>query len=342
MLPIGIEIGSNTVKAVSLVKKGKEFFLQNYSTMPAVEGGITSDNKVDLEVLAEVVKKTWASLKTHERSVSMAINQLAVFTRVLEMPQMSDVELASSINWEAESYIPVPIGQVRMEWQIMKKYENASGQKRMDVLLMAVPRALVDKYYKIAELAGLELRALEPESIAIMRALPLFKLSDAYGVIINFGESKTDIIVSSGGAISFVRSLSTGGKALTRAIETSIKLPLDQAENYKIAYGFDKTKLNGAIYQVLMPIFNVVLEEIRRAIAFQQNKDSSHSLSFLAICGAGSNLPDLNVVLSSALNLEIVTLDPLSIIKPMDKKFAISSSVNQKFLVAAGLAMNEL
>lgn len=342
MLPIGIEIGSNSVKAVELVKSNNVFFLKSYSTMPAVEGGLTSDNNVDLEVLAEVLKKTWQSLKTHERGISIAINQLAVFTRVLEMPQMSDVELASSINWEAESYIPLPVGQVRIEWQVMKRYENKSGQKRMDVLLMAVPRGLVDKYYKVAELAGLELKALEPESVAIMRTMSLFKLHDSYSVIVNFGESKTDIIVCASGVISFVRSLSTGGKALTRAIETSLKLPLDQAENYKIAYGFDKSKLNGAIYQILTPVFNVVLEEIRRAMAFQQNKDPSHPLSMLAICGAGSNLPDLNVVLSTALNLEIITLDPFLTIKPFDKTLAISSSVNQKFLVTIGLAMNDL
>lgn len=342
MNAIGIDIGSNSVKAVELVKKGDKVFLKSYAISPSTTGEINSKSSVDTEVIAEIIKKTWDSLKTKNRNIALAIDQSSVFTRVLEMPQMSDVELASSINWEAESYIPLPVNQVRFEWQIMRRYENQTGQKRMDVLLIAVPRTLIDTYYKLVSLSNLDLKILEPESISIMRTLSLFKLNETLNVIVNFGESKTDIIVNSFGSISFVRSLPSGGKALTRAISKNLEIPEEQAENYKVAYGFDQTKINGAVYATLMPIFQSVIDEIRRAIAFQQNKDATRKISTIVLCGGGSNLPDMNIVLSTALNLEVFAADPFSVITPSDKNVKISSAVNQRFLVAVGLAMAEI
>lgn len=342
MNAIGIDIGSNSVKAVELVKKGNEFFLKSYAMQPIGTSEIDMKETIAIEVTAEVVKKTWESLKTKNRNVAFAINQTSVFTRVLEMPQMSDVELASSINWEAESYIPLPLNQVRFEWQVMRRFDDASGQKRMEVLLIAVPRAIIDNYYKLTEMVNLDLKILEPESLSIMRTLPLFKIANALNVIVNFGESKTDIVVSNNGSISFVRSLPTGGRALTRAIAKSLELPEDQAENYKIAYGFDKQKLNGAIYSTLTPVFQGIIEEIRRAMVFEQNKDPSRKIGSLVLCGGGSSLPELNVVLSTALNIEVLTADPFAVIKTNDKNLKISSAVNQRFLVAVGLALSEI
>jgi type IV pilus assembly protein PilM len=339
LLPIGLDIGSNSVKMVELVKKNNQFFLKNYASMMSSSSEL---NGVDLEVTAEIIKKTWSALKTRNTGIAFAINQLSVFTRVLEMPQMSDVELASSINWEAESYIPLPINQVRFEWQVMRRYENPSGQKRMDVLLIAVPRVLIDKYYKLSTMTGLELKVLEPESVSIMRALSLFKLDLSLNVIVNFGESKTDILVNNFGAVSFVRSLSTGGKALTRAISKSLEIQEEQAENYKIAYGFDRTKLNGAVMQAMLPVIQVTVDEVRRAIVFQQNKDLSKNVKTIVLCGGGSAIPDLNVLLSTSLNVEVLTADPFSVLKPEDRKMQIAPNVNQKFLVATGLAMSEI
>ncbi len=341
-MPVGIEIGASSIKAVELTKQKDIFFVSSYSQIPSPNGGMASDNETDLELIAEVLKKTWGELKTKNRAVAIAIDQSLVFTRVLEMPEMTDVELASSINWEAEEYIPLPLNQVRLEWQIMNRKVTDNGEKRMDVLLIAVPRVLVNKYHKIAENARLELKILEPESVSIMRTLKLFKLDNGYNIIVNFGDKKTDILVNSAGTISFVRSIPSGGKSLTRAISAGLHITDEQAENYKIAYGFDKTKLNSAIYNVMMPVFDMIIQEIKRAIIFQQNKDLNKPLSALILCGAGSNIPDINVVLSNAFEMEIFTADPFSVIKPAHPNMKITSIANQKFLVPTGLAMNEI
>lgn len=342
MLPIGIEIGSNSIKAVELVKTGNKYFLSSYAIAPATAKGIATDSNVDFEVIAEIVKKVVLELKTRNRMAAIAIDQSLVFTRVLEMPQMTDVELASAINWEAEEYIPLPISQVRLEWQIMRKNVNQEGEKRMDVLLVASPRNLIDKYHHLAEAAGLELKFLEPESIAILRALSLFNLDKGNTIVVNFGNSKTDILISSNGSVSFVRSVATGSKSLTRAIAKSLNISEEQAENYKLAYGFDASKLNGSLVTIMQPIFDVLIEEIKRAIVFQQNKDPQNLVKTLALCGAGSSMPNINVLLSNVLNLEVVTADPFVQIAPKDASVKIASQANQKFLVAVGLAMNEI
>lgn len=342
MLPIGIEIGSSSIKAVELLRQKDVFLLSSYAQIPSPNEGISSDNETNLELTAEVLKKTWGELKTRNRIIALSVDQSLVFTRVLEMPEMTEMELASSINWEAEEYIPLPLPQVRLEWQVMNRKVGDNGEKRMDVLLIAVPRALVNKYHKIAELARLELKILEPESISIMRALKLFKIDNNYNVVVNFGDKKTDILVNSAGTISFVRSIPSGGRSLTRAISAGLHLTEEQAENYKIAYGFDKTKLDGALYNVMMPVFDVIIQEIKRAVIFQQNKDLNKPLNMLVICGAGSNLPDINVVLSNAYEMEIFTADPFSIIKPAAVNVKIGSTANQKFLVPVGLSMNEI
>lgn len=342
MLPVGVDIGSYSIKLLELIKKDKSFLLKNFAESKISISDVDIVNNLEVDIISETIKKIWSSFKIKTNVVAFSINQLAIFTRVLEMPEMSDIELASSINWEAESYIPLPLNQVRFEWQVMRRYEGKNGQKRMDVLLIAVPRSLIDKYYKIANSCGLELKVLEPESVSIMRAISLFKLDNAYNLIINFGDSRTDILVNNFGVLSFVRSISVGGKTFTRAISRSLEITEEQAENYKIAYGFDKEKLNGALFSVLYPIFQNILEELRRAIIFEQNKDPGKKISSIIFCGAGSALPDLNVLISEALNTEVVVADPLTILKTNNNAIKIPSGGNQKFLVAAGLAMNEI
>jgi len=336
---IGIDIGENSIKMVELVNRKNVFFLKSYAISANLSPVSQSENATSPEVIAELIKKELLGMKTKNRSVAFSINQSTVFTRVLEMPQMSDIELASAINWEAESYIPLPIGQVRFEWQVMKRYDDASGQKRMDVLLIAVPKTLIDRYYKIAELSGIEIKILEPENVSLMRALSLFHLDKTLNIIVNFGESKTDIIVNSYGDISFVRSVPNGGRALTRAISKNLEISEDQAENYKIAYGFDTKKLGGAVYNAIFPPFQNILEEIRRAIVFQENKDQTRKITSIVLCGGGSNIPDINIAISTAFNTEVLTADPFSVILPNDQSVKISSGVNQRLMVAVGLAM---
>lgn len=342
MNSVGFEIESDAVRAIELEIDGENRTLLAAGQLVAPQVGIVQAEGENLELIAEVVKKVWVDLKTSNRQVSFSLQESSVFTRILEMPELSDVELSSAINWEAEQYIPLPLAQVRMRWEIVKKFRNNSNQKRMIVLLAAVPQALVTKYHKVAENAGLILKVLEPQSLSIIRALELFKLKSAYPLIIYFGQEKTNIMISSGGFLSFVRTLDQGGTTLNRMIATTLGITPEQADNYKLTYGLDKTKLNGSLYNIMIPFFNSILTEIKRAIVFHETKDPGHPLSSVILCGSASDIPGLSPLLASTFNLEVVVGDPIPLLKPKKKNpVKIATIANQKFLTAVGLAMNE-
>ena len=121
--------------------------------------------------------------------MAVALPEDKAFTRIIEMPPLKDEELASAINWEAEQHIPLPLSEVILDYQVVSRPEKGKG-KKMDVLLVAVPKQMVDKYLRVLEKAGLRPVSLETEIIAIARSVA--PPDSAPTLVVELGARATD------------------------------------------------------------------------------------------------------------------------------------------------------
>lgn len=333
----GLDIGSHSIKLIELAREGDQVALVAAGSMPTPQKALTSSLQADTESLAVAIKQLIQSTGTKTRTVNLALPESKVFTRVIEVPQLSPRELTSAIKWEAEQYIPLPLDQVNVDFTVLQDGKNTQTNK-MEVLLVAAPKALVDKYVSIMELAELNAVSAETEIIATSRAVGRSLPNVRTVMIVSLGALSTDIAILRSGILMFTRSVSTGGEALTRAIAQNLDFNLTQAEEYKRAYGLQQDKLEGKIIAAAKPIMDTILQEIKRAMAFYSEKYKEEHVDTVILSGGTARLPGMVIYMAQALNCEVQLANPwVGIAK--DARFNVLNTEGANFSIAVGLAL---
>lgn len=330
---VGLDIGTSTIKGVQVKNKG----LISYHQMAAPGVSLLSENPDDLKKLSEALSRFFAEGNFKTRDLVASVPESQVFARVITLPQMGEAEIASSVQNEAQQYVPMPLDQVAFDFEILGPSELEAG--KVDVLLVAVPKSLTSKYLQITKNAGLNLLSLETETIAISRSI-VGKTMDAV-MVASIGASTTDIAVFSGGAIRFTRSIATGGQALERALTQSFNLAPGQAAEYIRTYGLEE-KLEGKIMSAIRPVFDIIKDELKRTQAFFSSR-SQRPLERLVVVGGTANLPGVLVYLADSLGMEAARGNPWEIIAiPANFPREQLEEIAPSFAVAAGLALKEI
>lgn len=335
----GIDIGSFAIKAVVLSHKTKPPRLISFGSIGAPYPGITSDSDADLEVAAKAISALLSSLKAPTFPVMIALPESKIFTRVIsDFPYLSDEELASAIRYSAEEFVPLPVDQVNLYWQILGRSKQNNNTV---VFVVASPKTTIRKYLKVLDLAKIKPAAMETELIAATRALVGSNPFAPTTLIIQLGATSTDFAVVSKGMILLSRSIATGGIALTRSLSQYLNFEFHQAEEYKKVYGLLKDQLNGKIYQVLKPLLEVIMTECRRVIQSFESRNPQNQIKRVVLTGGGAKLPGLVIYFAENLGLEIQGADPWYFI---EKDRSIQGKLQadaMSYTIAVGLAMRE-
>jgi type IV pilus assembly protein PilM len=336
----GLDFGSSTYKVVKLEDQAEKIRLASLGVIQAPSPGIESDSDNDLKQVVEAIKKVKTDAKIPTSQVALALPESKVYTRVIEMPSLTDEELSSAMEWEAEQYIPIPLSEVNLDWQVLARPGKGFEEKKMEVLLVAAPKALIRKYSKVAEEAGLEIMSLESEIIAISRAV--VGEEEVAKVVLNLGGRSTDIAIVRSGQVVFTRSIGTGGVSISRAVASTLNLDLAQAEEYKKAYGFLENQLEGKVRGAIVPIFNVIVSEIKKAIDYYVTKASDNKLGSIVVSGGTALLPGAIAYLAENLGIEVLVANPFAKMLMDERSEKLLSASAPLYAVAVGLAMKEV
>ncbi len=339
-ISVGLDLGSYSLKVIELKKTGAKFSLLSYGSIASPPGGLLSDSPVEHEAVSQAIKKLFKDAKISSKEIRVALPESQVFTFVIETPPLSEKELSSSIRWEAEQYIPIPLEEVVLDWKILTR-----GLKETDknqVLLVAAPKRVTDKYQKVLDMAGLNPLSLETELIAATRSLTesVSQLNNI--MVVNMGAGTTDFSILSNKTLLFTRSINAGGIAFTRAIKQDLQLEDAQAEEYKKAYGLEEDKLEGKVGMVLKPLMNSIIDEMKKGIGFFSEKYPNSKLDVLLLSGGSSLIPGLIPYFTKELGIETQIGNPLASVE-LDKKIAsnFTASDASAYAVSVGLAMRE-
>lgn len=338
---LGLDIGSNTIKAVQLVREETGFRLHTAGSTPAPLKGFASEAEADLKTMSEAIRTLIADLKVSTPNVVSALPESAIFTKVLSLPPLTDKELASAIHWEAEQCVPVPLEEVNLVWEVLSRPKKTTEGK-MEVLLIAAPKNLGEKYVRVLEGAGLRPVALETEGIAVARSLVGESPDSPTALIISIGAQTTDLCIVKEGKITLTRSISTGGTALARAIATALGFELSRAEEYKKSYGLLKGEMEDKILEAIKPVFDVIVTEVKRALAFYQEQNPSSSVKRVVLCGGSAKLPGVVVYLAETLGLEVQIGDPWVKVSMDEKTREKLTKEAPTYAVSVGLAMRRV
>jgi len=309
---LGIDIGTTSIKLVELQKTRQKIELTNYGILEKyghlerINDAIqTNSFKLLEESTALLLKQLIEKSKTRNRQTYIALPSFSGFISIMELPEMSDKELAKAVNFQAGQYIPMPLQETTLDWQII---ERTNG--KIIVLLMAVPTDIIKRYVQSAELAKINLKGLELETVAIARLLG--KKEKGTVALVDIGGRSTSINIMDKGALRTSYNVDTAGGDFTQVISSGLGINPLRAEELKRAYGLNiQARGEVKITNLLMPLLDVIKRETEKAINnyFLMTKRKAEKV---ILTGGGANLQGLEDYYSKRLALPVVKGDPFS------------------------------
>lgn len=363
----GLDFSDLSLKIIKLKKKRKFLSLASWGEVKIKPGIIEEGEIKDEEALSKIIQDSLAKVKGEKlktKNVVTSLPEKRAFLQVIQMPKMKEEELKTAIPFEAENYIPLPIEEVYLDFQIVPSVHGYTDDY-LDILIAAIPQKTTGPYVSCLKKAGLVPQVLEIESQSISRALVKSGLSPLPVLIIDFGKSRTSFIIFSGYSLRFTSSIPISSQKLTEAISQSLKIDLAEAEKLKLKYGlqiFSQNRLSkkkialserkkiaeDKIFEAMVPVLTDLIEQIKKyLIYYQTHAGNGHFLSNgkkvekILLCGRGANLKGLTDFFSSELEIPVELGNPWINILPAPLKEVPELSFRESlgYTTALGLAL---
>jgi type IV pilus assembly protein PilM len=339
---VGLDIGSSAVKAVELKPAGENFRVAAFGSEPVPPDSIVDGAIVDGTAVADAIRRLFEHRPFKSREVAASLSGNAVIVKKISLPVMTDAELAQSIYWEAEQYIPFDIQDVNLDYQILNPGGSGGSNGTMDVLLVAAKKEKIADYTGVISQAGRVPLVVDVDAFALQNAFELnYGLeSGSVVVLLNAGASAININILSGDQSLFTRDISIGGNAYTEAVQKELGLPFDSAEKLKKGSSID-----GVVFQEAVPVLHAMTEnvlfEIQKTFDFFKATASSDRIDRVFLSGGASRVDGFAQSLEERFGAIVEPFDPFKKIDFDPAKLGISDAdeVVPTAAVAVGLAL---
>ncbi len=341
---VGLDLGQHSFRAIELERGRKEDVINRFGSYENPKLNINSGEAEDIDLYASSLRDFFQETGFSTQNVVMGLEESSVFMRIIKVPAMNDKDIATAIKYEAEKYIPLPLDQVTLSYQ--KLDEVMEDVRKVNVQIVAAKNKKVNDFVEIVKRAGLKPAGIEPETLAIGRALG-DAAADANGtVILNIGYNTTLIVVVYGGYVRFTRTIPMGGDVITKAIQQSLKLDYIQADEYKKVYGLDPTHFDGKIADIIKPIIDQIIMEVKRASIFFTNSNTGANIKRIVVAGGTARMPELIRYLIDNIDFEVELGNPLGnlVFSPKMVPSRVTSLTENApmYSTAVGLALKEI
>ncbi len=333
---VGLDIGSSAVKLVELKaggKAGAEYQLLNIGLEPLPPEAIVDGAIMDSGAVIDAIQRLFAALRVKTTDVATSVSGNAVIIKKISLPQMSSEELAESIHWEAEQYIPFDIQDVSLDYEVV---EGGTGGN-MDVLLVAVKKDKISDHTSVITQAGRNPLVVDVDVFALQNAYEM-----NYGVepgrvvaLLNIGASVMNINVVKGGASIFNRDIAVGGNQFTDAVQKELNVSFDQAEALKRGGGSPDN-----VMPILQAVSDNIAVEVQKTFDFFKATSSEDRVDRILISGGSSRVPGLVELFSDRFEASVDFLNPFNNVtyNPRDFDPDYISEIAPSAAIAVGLA----
>ncbi len=353
---LGIDIGTSSIKIVELAKKGGRFALENYGFFElkgseADSGDAQSILKLPDEEIVWGIKEIVKKSNMQSREVVAGIPSFSTFATVIEMPYLSEEDLAKAIPFEARKYVPIPLDEVVLDWSIVgivgqnqpapaapaRGLPTGKGTN-VEVFLAAVPKDETARYQRIMHDAGLTLTALELENAGLIRALLGNDLSPT--AIVNIGGRSTSIVVVNKGYERVSHNYEIGGFEITKSIARALNIGIEKAEGLKRQLGLTDSDEN-IIKEAMLSLIDMMIFETKKTItSYEESKGVK--VARVVVVGGLVNMPNFVNYFKERLAREVFVGNVFSRIVYPPELTPVIQELSNNFSVAAGLAMREV
>jgi type IV pilus assembly protein PilM len=341
---LGIDISPSAIKLMELSRSGQRYQVEAMAVEPLPDGVMEDRNPTALDQIGAIIKRALKSSGTSLKKAAVAVPTSSVITRTIPMPaDYGEDEIELNIQIEAAQYIPFPLEEIHLDFQMLGPSRNNEGMQ--DVMIVASRRENVDLREEALNEAGLKTVVVDVEAYALENIYPFMsggagtEGGDALTAVIDLGSTITTLYVLQSEKVIFTREQSFGGEQLTQAIADTYNMTKEQAE---------LAKRSGEVSEdypaaVLEPFKQSVASQIDNALQFFFSSSHYNSVDKIIMVGGVAMIPGLDQVVSTQLTIPTMVGNPF-------ENMESAKRVNRRslerdaplFAVACGLAMRSL
>ncbi|OGL89315.1 hypothetical protein A3H75_02495 [Candidatus Uhrbacteria bacterium RIFCSPLOWO2_02_FULL_51_9] len=369
---MGVDLGVGGIKLVELESKNGRAYLSTYGftegflgiekkAMSEEAGGAEKPgqpaaaaevlSKEDQAREAQEIKRLGAALKMlveksgakgKEAVASIPIS--SVFSAVITVTKTDDkAQIAGMVQQEAKKLLPVAIEDVVLDYsplpEIFTDVETVK-KTRMKLMMTAAPRKVIERYTTIFKQAGLNLKSLETESFALVRAL--IGNDPSAVMLLDMGMARTNVYLIRGAVPLMHRSINIGGRDFSKALVEKLHVTPEEAEQMKIDLAMRKDK-GAQLLDAFKPAADPIVQEIKYHMQLfeKQLGGSTARPEKIILTGGSSLLPNLDAYLEDYFQMRVYVGDPWArIVYPDVLKMALDQ-IGPRFGISIGLALME-
>lgn len=337
---LGLDISSTSIKLLELSRQGDRYRVESYAVKVLPPNAVVEKNINDVDAVAEALKALLQQSKSKVKEAAVAVAGSAVITKLIDMPSgLSDDVLETQISLEADQYIPYPLEEVAIDFEVQGP--SPSNPEQIEVLLAACRRENVDLRVTALEQAGLKPKVVDVEAYTMERAFGLIAeqledQDDQVVAVLDIGATMTTLSVLMGGKTVYTREQLFGGKQLTEEIQRRYGLSTEEAGLAKKQGGLPDDYVD----EVLEPFKDAVVQQVTRSLQFFFSSSQYNDVDHIVLAGGVASLDGLADLISEKLGTEVSVANPFA-------GMTVSSRVNAAALandapalmIAVGLAM---
>ncbi len=338
---IGLDISSTAVKLLELSRSGSRYRVETYAVEPLPPNSVVEKNITDVEAVGEAIRRAHKRCGARTRHSAVAVSGSSVITKIIAMPAgLSDSELETQIEFEADQYVPYPLDEVNLDFEVIGPTEK--NPETVDVLLAACRSENVDMRTAAIETGGLETDIMDVESFASENAFALLadQLPDQ-GVgktiaVIDVGATMTTLNVMHDLKSIYTRDTVFGGKQLTEEIMRRYGLSYEEAGMAKRQGGLPENYVT----DVLEPFKEAMAQQASRSLQFFYSSSPHNKVDHVVLAGGSASIPGVDELIQERLGVETSIANPFASMS-LSARVKPQSLSNDapSLLVACGLAL---
>lgn len=338
---LGLDISSTAVKLLELSQSGGRYRVESYAVEPLPLNSVVEKTISDVEAVGEAIKRAVKRSGSKTKNAAVAVAGSAVITKIISMPaSLSDEDMASQIELEADQYIPYPLEEVNIDFEIMGKSEN--DDERVDVLLAASRSENVDVRIAACEIGGLKAAVVDVEAYAMENAAGLLASQlPERGVgktvaIIDIGATMTTLSVLHDNKIIYTREQVFGGKQLTEEIQRRYGLSYEEAGMAKRQGGLP----DNYVPEVLEPFKEAMAQQVSRSLQFFFSSSQYNSVDHIVLAGGSASIAGVDELIEAKLGTNTTVANPFAnmSLSPRVKAQTLSNDA-PALMISCGLAL---
>lgn len=337
---LGLDISSTTVKLLELSRLGNAYRVESYAVSSLPQNAVDEKTINDVDAVTTAVRSVVAQSRTKLRAVSAAVAGSAVITKNIDMPSgLSDDEMETQLTLEADQYIPYPLEEVALDFEIQGP--ALDRENMVDVLVAACRRETIDARVEAIAGADLEAKIVDVEAYAMERSYALIRDQldikiDSIVAVVDIGATMTTLSVLKGGDTIYTREQLFGGKQLTDEIMRRYGLPLEEAGLAKKQGGLP----DDYEPELLNPFRDAVVRQVTRLLQLFFSSSPYNDVDYIIMAGGVSYMEGLPDLVQDQVVAPTVVANPFAemTISPRVNAVALSSDA-PAMMIACGLAL---